>query len=159
MVALPDALGAPTRVHSVRVPTVTASEREESQTFDRWGAGDPALAWRVAPARPNATHDPSTRQTPNDLLHSAQGPPQGITGGKPLRSTRPYRPQTNGKAERFIKTLLNEWAYARLYRSNTARLDALPHWLTYYNHDRHHTALDGLSPTRALVNKARGNHS
>ncbi len=72
--------------------------------------------------------------------------------------TRPYRPQTNGKAERFIQTLIHEWAYTRLYRSNAARLRTLPDWLTTYNHARPHTALDGLVPMRVLVNKAHGNH-
>ena len=72
--------------------------------------------------------------------------------------TRPYRPQTNGKAARFIKTLFHEWAYCRLFRSNAARLRTLPAWLTSYNHHRPHTALDGLVPMRVLVNKARGNH-
>lgn len=46
--------------------------------------------------------------------------------------TKPYRPQTNGKAERFIRTLLEEWAYARLYRSNQERLHVLPDWVTFY---------------------------
>lgn len=63
--------------------------------------------------------------------------------------TRPYRPQTNGKAERFIRTLLAEWAYAQLYRSNEERRQALPNWLQYYNHSRPHTALGGLSPHAA----------
>jgi len=73
--------------------------------------------------------------------------------------TRPYRPQTNGKAERFIKTLLQEWAYARLYRSNEERLHALPGWLEFYNRRRPHTALGGLTPMEALVNNVHGNHS
>ena len=72
--------------------------------------------------------------------------------------TQPYRPQTNGKAERFIKTLLEEWAYARLYRSNPARLHTLSAWVAAYNQHRPHTALDGSPPMRILVNKARGNH-
>ncbi|CAN5766425.1 IS481 family transposase [soil metagenome] len=75
------------------------------------------------------------------------------------KRTRPYRPQTNGKVERLIKTLLAEWAYARPYRSNDERLEALPDWLDFYNHGRPHTALDGLTPHQALVNNVGGHHS
>jgi transposase InsO family protein len=75
------------------------------------------------------------------------------------RTTRPYRPQTNGKAERFIQTLLREWAYARLYRSNEERLMALPKWLHDYNHHRPHTALGGRAPAALSVNNVCGNHS
>ena len=73
--------------------------------------------------------------------------------------TRPYRPQTNGKAERFIQTLLREWAYARLYRSNQERQTAFPKWLHYYNHHRPHTALEGRVPAIVSVNNVCGNHS
>ena len=73
--------------------------------------------------------------------------------------TRPYRPQTNGKAERFIQTLLQEWAYARLYSSNAGRLRQLPRWLQFYNRRRPHTALRGLAPTSFFVNNAGGNYS
>jgi transposase InsO family protein len=63
-----------------------------------------------------------------------------------LRRTRPYRPQTNGKAEAFNKTLQREWAYVRLYRSNAQRLAALQVFLAEYNATRPHTALGGLPP-------------
>ena len=75
------------------------------------------------------------------------------------RRTRPYRPQTNGKAERFIKTMLAEWAYGRLYRSNPERLEALPAWVEHYNTERTHTALGGITPMAALANNLRGNHT
>jgi transposase InsO family protein len=72
--------------------------------------------------------------------------------------TRPYRPQTNGKAERFLRTLLEEWAYARLYPTNASRLRQLSRWVRFYNHRRPHTALAGQAPNSVLVNKARGNY-
>jgi transposase InsO family protein len=75
------------------------------------------------------------------------------------KRTRPHRPQTNGKAERFIKTLLAEWAYGRLYRTNDERLAALPTWVEYYNAERTHTALGGITPHAALVNNLGGNHT
>jgi transposase InsO family protein len=64
---------------------------------------------------------------------------------------RPYTPRTNGKAERFIRTLLSEWAYVRPYRSSTARTIALPRWLHYYNWHRPHTSLDGRPPISRLA--------
>ena len=71
--------------------------------------------------------------------------------------TAPYRPRTNGKAERFIQTMLNEWAYERLYLSNALRLSVLGRWLHFYNSRRHHTAL-GCTPLEA-VNNVLGNYS
>ena len=65
--------------------------------------------------------------------------------------TRPFRPQTNGKSERFNRTLLDEWAYAQMYRSNEERLLALGPWLEEYNHRRPHTALGGRTPMQVLV--------
>ena len=62
-----------------------------------------------------------------------------------LHNTRPYRPQTNGKAEAFIKTLKREWAYAKIYTSNAERTEALAGFIDYYNHRRPHTSL-GLKP-------------
>lgn len=68
------------------------------------------------------------------------------------RFTRPYRPQTNGKVERFNRTLLEEWAYVRVYRSEQARTEALAGWLHEYNHHRGHTALGGLPPVSRVTN-------
>jgi len=64
--------------------------------------------------------------------------------------TRPYRPQTNGKAEAFIKTLQREWAYVRPYYANRHRLAALPRFVAEYNAHRPHTALNGCSPLARL---------
>ena len=61
---------------------------------------------------------------------------------------RPHCPWTNGKAERFNRTLQTEWAYRQPFTSNTARTAALPTWLAHYNTHRHHTALDGPPTSR-----------
>lgn len=68
------------------------------------------------------------------------------------RRTRPYRPQTNGKVERFHRTLADEWAYARLYRSDADRCAEFPRWLHTYNHHRGHTALKGQPPASRVPN-------
>jgi len=62
------------------------------------------------------------------------------------KRTRPYRPRTNGKAERFIQTLIREWAYAVPYLTSKLRSQALPRWLRHYNRKRPHGSLDGLPP-------------
>ena len=74
------------------------------------------------------------------------------------KRTRPFRPQTNGKAERFNQTLLREWAYVRRYDTNQARLDALPEFVDRYNHVREHGSLNGRPPMTVLVNNVSGNH-
>ena len=91
--------------------------------------------------------------TDNGWCYRSQAFQQVLTqAGAEHRRTRPYRPQTNGKAERFNRTLATEWSYAQLYTSNQARLAALPGWLHHYNHHRPHTALDGRSPMQLLNN-------
>ena len=67
-----------------------------------------------------------------------------------LKRTRPFRPQTNGKAEAFNKILQAEWAYQRPYSSNRERLEALPGFLTYYNHRRPHGGIGGTTPASRL---------
>jgi transposase InsO family protein len=68
------------------------------------------------------------------------------------KHTRPYRPQTNGKIERFHRTLSDGWAYARHYDTETTRRDALPAWLHFYNHHRAHSAIGGQPPISRLNN-------
>jgi transposase InsO family protein len=65
--------------------------------------------------------------------------------------TRPYRPQTNGKAERFIQTLTNRWAYGAIYGDSAERTAALPGWLTHYNFKRRHGSLGHRPPAARLV--------
>jgi len=65
--------------------------------------------------------------------------------------TRPYRPRTNGKAERFIQTLQNRWAYGAIYGSSAERTAALPGWLTHYNFSRGHGSLGHKAPATRLA--------
>lgn len=80
---------------------------------------------------------------------------QHVVAGHRLRHrfTRPYRPQTNGKAERFIRTLLHEWAYAQAYSRSTRRTAALSRYLRFYNTERQHTALGFTTPAQRLLTK------
>jgi transposase InsO family protein len=71
--------------------------------------------------------------------------------------TRPYRPATNGKVERFNRTLTEEWAYARLWTSETSRTRGLDRFLHRYNHHRHHTAIGG-PPSSRVTNLAGHNN-
>jgi transposase InsO family protein len=72
----------------------------------------------------------------------------GIT----VKKTRPYRPQTNGKIERFHRTMTDGWAYARHYLSETERRDALAGWVHEYNHHRPHSAIGAKPPISRLTN-------
>jgi transposase InsO family protein len=74
------------------------------------------------------------------------------------KRTRPYRPQTNGKIERFHRTLADGWAYARFYESTEQRNNALPGWLHFYNHHRAHSAIGGRPPINRLTN-VPGHHN
>jgi transposase InsO family protein len=78
----------------------------------------------------------------------------GITPKK----TRPYRPQTNGKIERFHRTLAEGWAFKKFYNSESARLAALPAWVHQYNHHRPHSAI-GKRPPITRLNNLAGHHT
>ena len=81
----------------------------------------------------------------------------GAQGIRHLR-TKPYRPRTNGKVERFHQTMAREWAYGLTYRTDRERARALPYWLTYYNERRPHSALAGQAPI-SRVRNLRGSSS
>ena len=66
--------------------------------------------------------------------------------------TKPYRPRTNGKVERFHQTMAREWAYGLVYRSHRERAQALPHWLDHYNRGRPHSSLGGRPPISRVHN-------
>ena len=74
------------------------------------------------------------------------------------KRTRPYRPQTNGKVERFHRTLVEGWAFKKFYNSESARLAALPAWVHQYNHHRPHSAIGKAAPITRLDNLA-GHHT
>jgi transposase InsO family protein/transposase-like protein len=69
-----------------------------------------------------------------------------------VKHTKAYRPQTNGKVERYQRTLRDEWGYAKAYASESARRKALTRWLHIYNHHRPHTALGGKPPISRVTN-------
>ncbi len=97
-----------------------------------------------------------TDNGPSYVSHAFRAAVAGL-GARHTR-TRRYRPQTNGKAERLIRTLLDEWAYGRPYAANREREAALPVFVEFYNRRRPHTALGGRSPLDA-VNNVTGDHS
>ena len=74
------------------------------------------------------------------------------------RRTRPYRPQTNGKIERFHRTMTDGWAFRRLYTSESARRNALPDWIHEYNHHRLHSAIGKATPISRLTNLPGSNN-
>jgi transposase InsO family protein len=78
-----------------------------------------------------------------------------VEAGVEHRRTRPYRPQTNGKVERFNLSLKWEWAYARPYMTNASRTEELARWLHHYNYHRPHMALSGRAPITAVNNVPR----
>jgi transposase InsO family protein len=88
--------------------------------------------------------------TDNAKNYTASHDFQAALGDRKHKTTRPYRPQTNGKVERFNRTLTSEWAYARAFTSNTERLSTLDDWLIDYNWHRAHSALGNRPPISRL---------
>jgi len=109
---------------------------------ERWFAVHGITVARVLTDNGNAYRSDAFKQALGTIVH---------------KRTRPYRPQTNGKVERFNRTLLEEWAYAHPYTSETDRVAAYPAFLHTYNHHRGHTALGGASPADRITNLAGDN--
>lgn len=80
------------------------------------------------------------------------GPRVALGAGVKHRRTRAYRPQTNGKVERFNRTLATEWAYATIYDSDEARAATYEAWLHHYTHHRPHTGIGGQVPSARVHN-------
>jgi len=122
-------------LHNHKAPTVVAFLRRAARFFARHGIPVERVLTDNGASYCSAIHAMACR----------------VLGIRHLR-TRPYRPQTNGKAERFIRTLLAGWAYGAAYRTSAERTAALDGWLWYYNHQRRHSAL-GHKPPIARVNE------
>ncbi len=112
-----------------KAQTVVAFLRRAVRFFRRYGIRVERVLTDNGPAYRSAIHALACR----------------ALGIRHLR-TRPYRPQTNGKAERFIRTLLSGWAYGAIYRSSAERTAALDGWLWFYNHRRRHSAIGRQPP-------------
>ena len=135
-----------------RVAYVEAHDDETSQTAATvlrnavaWFAERGVTVHRVISDNGSAYKSHLWRDTCHEL---------GITPKK----TRPYRPQTNGKIERFHRTLAEGWAFKKFYNSESARLAALPAWVHEYNHHRPHSAIGKAAPITRLDNLT-GHHS
>lgn len=96
--------------------------------------------------------------TDNGACYRSHDFAKALGEGVKHRRTRPYRPQTNGKVERFNRTLAAEWAYAQSYPSDQARQATYAAWLHYYNHHRPHTGISGLTPAERVHN-VTGNYT
>ena len=96
--------------------------------------------------------------TDNGACYRSRAFAHALGDGVKHRFTRPYRPQTNGKVERFNRTLAQEWAYAAVYGSEEARAATYDTWLHHYNHHRPHTGIGGQTPSDRVHNLT-GNYS
>ena len=129
-----------------RLSYVEPLRREDKQTAA--GFLDRALAWyRASGIEPRRLLTDNGGVFKSDLFRA-------VCNRSQLRQsfTKVYRPRTNGKAERFIQTMLREWAYRRSYSSSAKRRRALPRWLHYYNFHRQHSSLGGKPPVSRVNN-------
>jgi transposase InsO family protein len=130
-----------------RLAYVELLEDEKAQTVTAFVAR--ALAWFNA-------HGIQAKRlmTDNAWSYTKNRSLRELLAGRSIRhlTTKPRRPRTNGKVERFHQTMAREWAYGLRYRSSRHRAAALPHWLRYYNERRPHSSLGGLPPISRVHN-------
>jgi transposase InsO family protein len=112
------------------------------------------LAGTASAASPS---NASSATTATATAHT-RGRPLAPSSASPRRYTRPRRPQTNGKAEALVKTLLREWAYRFAYPTSSHRARALPGYLRWYNQHRPHSSLGGRPPI-SRVSQVCGSHN
>jgi transposase InsO family protein len=119
-----------------RAPTVTAFVERALASFEAHGINAKRL------------------MTDNAWTYTKNASLRELLARKQIRhlTTRPRRPRTNGKVERFHQTMAREWAYGLRYRTSRHRAAALPHWLAYYNQHRPHSSLGGLPPISRVHN-------
>ena len=145
-------------------PSATTMSTPPLMTTPTWPMPRSSPTSKPAPARGSsaalegffAAHQIAVQRVLTDnamaYRHSRQVQAAVAELGAVGRFTRPYRPQTHGKVERFNRTLLAEWAYVRPYATNAEPTGALDSWLHLYNHHRAHTALGGHPPISRLNN-------
>jgi transposase InsO family protein len=133
--------------HSRLVYSEILTDERKETVADFWGRALAHFAGHGITVRRVLTDNGSAYRS----KHFADRLGDGVTH----KRTRPYRPQTNGKVERFNRILAEEWAYARPYRSEAERVAAYDDFLHTYNHHRPHGALNGASPADRVPNLAR----
>ncbi len=131
---------------ATRLAYVEVLPDEKATHSDRRSSHEPIALLRSATASPWSELLTDNGGAYRSSVHAIACRALGI---RHLR-TRPYRPQTNGKAERFIRTMLAGWAYGAIYRNSTERTAALAGWLDCYNRRRPHGALSHKPPITRL---------
>jgi transposase InsO family protein len=127
------------------------SSHYNSRPTDRYGKRRSTVGWEFV----HVAVDDCTRLAYAEVLTDEKATTAIVCRALRIRHlrTRPHRPQTNGKAERFIRTLLGGWAYGAIYRTSSERTAALDGWLWRYNHYRRHSALGHKPPIARLAER------
>jgi ATP-dependent DNA helicase RecQ len=126
---------------------------DEAHCIDRWGDDFRPAYSRIAEVRRRLGNPPvlAFTATAGVVMQRRIMSSLGVEDGIRHLRTRPRRPRTNGKAERFIRTMLNGWAYGAIYTTSTERTRSLAGWLDFYNHQRPHGSLSHQPPGKRLT--------